>query len=102
MVPVQGFEPQFLDPKSNVLPLDDTGVGSGSWTRTSTPGLTVQYATITSHRNWRGEKDSNPRLAVYKTAAVATEPPPHMVRWVGIEPTCGVATSDLQSGARPI
>ena len=27
---------------------------------------------------WRGVRDSNPRLAAYKAAAVATEPPPHI------------------------
>jgi hypothetical protein len=26
MVPVQGFEPQFLRPERNVLPLDETGI----------------------------------------------------------------------------
>ena len=33
---------------------------------------------LESEPAWRGVRDSNPRLAAYKAAAVATEPPPHI------------------------
>lgn len=41
-VPDQGLEPQFLRPERSVLPLDESGMGSGSGTRTPLAGFKIQ------------------------------------------------------------
>jgi hypothetical protein len=55
----RGFEPQFPDPKSGVLPLDEGRSGSESWVRTNDPLVNSQVLYRLSYPRKIGGADGN-------------------------------------------